>query len=47
MEDENKTKSTKASRNINIPHQILLNILIPLGVFATLLIFVSIIGYFA
>ena len=46
MENQDKEKSTKASRNINIPRQILLNILIPIGVFAALIIFVFSVGYF-
>jgi hypothetical protein len=45
MENQDKIKSTKASREINIPYQILLNFLIPIGVYATLLIFVFILGF--
>lgn len=45
MKNQNEVKSTKASREINIPFQILLNFLIPIGVFATLLIFVFVLGF--
>jgi len=46
MKNHDMPKSTKASREMNVPLQLLLNLLIPIGVYATLLIFVFILGYF-